>query len=157
MKGDKSKDIRVLFSMLKGHHPHVLVITLIGHLLVEHIIDKIVITKSKYFDKKFKKLSFAEKVELTYPLWLPLHIYKNIKLLNRIRNDMAHNLHVRDYELTLFLDKGEKKVLHIPSGKDKNKFYLNYLVDTILFELVNYSYYSLDISPEPDLVRIFNG
>ena len=151
---DKSKDYRILFSILSGHNQHVLVVVIIGHLLVEHLLDKIITTKCKNSKTNLKK-SFSEKLKILYPEWLPLFIYENIKLLNKARNDMAHNLGNGDYEPIIYTPKREKKILNILKRKNREKFYFKYLINTILFDLVNYSYSSLNISAETDLNNIF--
>src|SRR3989344_895619 len=141
---DKSKDYRILFSIL------------IGHLLIEHLLDKIITTKYKNM-KTALRGSFSEKLKHLYPRWLPLFIYENIKLLNKARNDMAHNLGTSDHEPIIYMPKGEKKILNMPKRKNKEKFYFRYLINTILFDLVNYSYYSLNISADTDLNHIFRS
>jgi len=42
---DKSKDYRILFSILSGHNQHVLVIVIVGHLLIEYLLDRIITVK----------------------------------------------------------------------------------------------------------------
>jgi len=153
---DKSKDYRILFSILSGHNQHVLVVVIIGHLLIEHLLDKIITTKYKNM-KTALRGSFSEKLKHLYPRWLPLFIYENIKLLNKARNDMAHNLGTSDHEPIIYMPKGEKKILNMPKRKNKEKFYFRYLINTILFDLVNYSYYSLNISADTDLNHIFRS
>ena len=102
---DKSKDYRILFSILSGHNQHVLVVVIIGHLLIEHLLDKIITTKYKNM-KTALRGSFSEKLKHLYPRWLPLFIYENIKLLNKARNDMAHNLGTSDHEPIIYMPKG---------------------------------------------------
>ncbi|GEM_PF-3022861 len=151
---DKSKDSRILFSLLRGHNQHVLVIVIIGHLLTEYLLDKIITIKCKN-TKTALRGSFSEKLKILYPEWLPLFIYENIKLLNETRNDIAHNLGAIDYEPIIYIPQGSRKILNIPKRKNKEKFYFNELINTILFDLVNYSFYSLNIPDEPDWNTIF--
>ena len=153
---DKSKDSRTLFSILSGHNQHVLVIVIVGHLLAEYLLDKIITTKFKNPNRILEK-SFSGKLKLLYPDWLPQFIYKNIELLNRARNDIAHNLGTIDYEPIIYLPKGGKETLNIPKRKNKVKFYFRELINTILFDLVNYSFYSLNIPNEMDLNTIFHS
>lgn len=151
---DKSKDSRILFSILSGHNQHVLVIVIVGHLLIEYLLDRIITVKCQNTKTALKK-SFSGKVKLLYPDWLPLFIYKNIKLLNETRNDIAHNLGTSDHEPVIYISKGKKKILNIPRRKNKEKFYFRHLINMVLFDLVNYSYYSLNISADTDLNHIF--
>ena len=151
---DKSKDSRVLFSILSGHNQHVLVIVIVGHLLTEHLLDKIIASKLKNSNRILEE-SFSKKLKHLYPDWLPLFIYENIKLLNKVRNDMAHNLGTSDHEPIIYIPKGKKEILNIPKRKNKEKFYFRHLINTILFDLVNDSYYSLNISADTDLNHIF--
>ncbi|MBI2047891.1 MAG: hypothetical protein HYT27_02015 [Parcubacteria group bacterium] len=151
---DKSKDYRILFSILSGHNQHVLVIVIIGHLLTEHLLDKIITTKYRNTKAALRK-SFSEKLKLLYPDWLPLFIYENIKLLNKARNDIAHNLGTNDHKPIIYIPKGKQEILNIPRRKNKEKFYFKHLINTVLFDLVNYSYHSLKISADADLNHIF--
>ena len=152
---DKSKDYRIIFSILTGQNSHILTIVIVGHLLIEYLLDKIITTKFKNTKKVVGK-SFAEKIKLLYPTWLPLFLFKNIKLLNEIRNGVAHNLGVVDYKPVIHIPNGELRTLKIPLKKNKGKFYFNELINTILFDLVNYSYYSLGVSADIDLHQMFN-
>ena len=68
---------------------------------------------------------------------------------------MAHNLGAVDYEPIIYIPKGGRVILDIPKRKNKDKFYFRELVTTILFDLVSYSFYSLNIPDEPDLNTIF--
>jgi len=154
LEEDKSKDFRILFSILTGRNSHILTIVIVGHLLIEYLLDKIIAVKFKNSDKILKN-GLSEKLKHLHPEWSPLFIYENIKLLNNARNDMAHNLGTSNHELIIYMPKGEKKILNIPKRKNKEKFYFRHLINTILFDLVNYFYYSLNISADADLNHIF--
>ncbi|MBI2121995.1 MAG: hypothetical protein HYT98_02630 [Candidatus Sungbacteria bacterium] len=151
---DKSKDSRILFSILTGRNSHILTIVIVGHLLTEHLLDKIITAKFKN-KRSNPKESFSQKLELLYPMWLPLFIYKNIKLLNESRNDIAHNLGSIDYKPFIYTHRGEKKIVKIPKRKNEEKFYFRELINTVLFDLVNYSSDTLGISNDIDLNIIF--
>lgn len=151
---DKSKDIRTVFLILTGRSAHILTVIITGHLLVEYCLDQIIIAKVK--DKKaILKKKFSEKLEILYPTWLPLHIYKNIKLLNNARNYAAHNLGVIDNKPIIYTPTREEKTLIISKRNNKGKIYLRELINSILFDLVNDSFYSLGILAEPALNIIF--
>lgn len=154
LEEDKSKDYRILFSILAGYNSHIITTVVIGHLLTEHLLDKIITIKHKNKKVAVRK-SFSEKLKILYPEWLPLFIYENIKLLNKARNDIAHNLGTSDHEPIVYIPKGKKEILDIPKRKNKEKFYFGHLINTILFDLVNYSYYSLKISADTNLNHIF--
>lgn len=151
---DKSKDGRILFSILTGRNTHIVTIIIVGHLLTENLLDKIIAAKLKNKKDNLKK-SFSQKLEHLYPTWLPLFIYKNIKLLNKSRNDIAHNLGAVNYEPLIYMNGGGRRIVKIPRRKNKEKFYFRELINTILFDLVNYSFRSLNIPNEPDLNIIF--
>ena len=153
---DKSKDSRTLFSILTGRNQHILTIVIIGHLLVEHLIDKIIIAKFEKTNQILKK-RFSEKIDLLYPNWLPQSLYKNIKLLNKARNELAHSLGVDHHEFIIYMHHCDVKTLKIPSKKNKEKFYFRELINTILFDLVNDSFYSLNIPNELDLNTLFHS
>jgi len=151
---DESKNSRILFSILTGRGAHILTIIICGHLLVEHYLDNIIGAKRKDKETNLKK-SFSEKLKILYPDWLPAFIYKNAKLLNDARNYAAHNLGVIGYQPIFYTPTGDKKVITVQKKKSAEKIYFRELVNRILFDLVNYSFHSLSISPEPDLNIIF--
>lgn len=151
---DKSKDARILFSILTGRNAHIITIIVVGHLLTRHLLDKIIVAKLKG-SYRIPKERFSEKLRLLYPDWLPSSVYRNIKLLNGARNDIAHNLGATSYEPIIYTSQGSRKILNIPKRKNKEKFYFRELINIILFDLVNYSFYSLNISNKPDLNIIF--
>lgn len=106
--GDKSKDIRIIFSILTGRNSHIITIVIVGHLLIDYLLDKIIVVKCKNTKTVLGK-SFSEKVKVLFPDWLPLFIYKNIKLLNKTRNDIAHNLGAVDYKPIIYIPQGGRK------------------------------------------------
>lgn len=150
---DKSKNIRILFSILAGRSAHIVTIIIVGHLLIEHLLDKIITAKLKNKKDDLKKV-FSQKLEFLYPSWLPLFIYQNTKSLNKSRNNIVHNLGAIKYEPIIYLPHGNRRILKIPKRKNGEKFYFRELINTILFDLVNYSH-SLNIPNEPDLNIIF--
>lgn len=152
---DRSKDARILFSILAGRSAHIVTIIIVGHLLIEHLLDKIITAKLKNKKDNLKK-GFSQKLELLYPSWLPLFIYKNIKLLNKSRNNIMHNLGAIKYEPIIYLPHGKRRILKIPKRKNREKFSFQELINTILFDLVNYSFHSLNIPSEPNLNIIFH-
>ncbi len=151
---DKSKDTRTLFSILAGRNVRVLTIIVMGHLLIEYHIN-LLLADRRIATKGILKKSFSRKIEYLYPTWLPLFLFKNIKLFNKIRNEIVHNLGTVDRKLVIYMQNGELKTLKIPSRKNKDKFYFNELISTILFDLVNYSHYSLRIMQNINLDQIF--
>ncbi len=151
---DKSKDSRILFSILAGSNAHIITIIIAGHLLTEYLLNKIVTTKIKNKKSDLKK-NFSQELDFLYPTWLPLFIYKNIKLLNGARNEIAHNLGSIEYEPLIYTDNRGRRIVQIPKRKNKEKFYFRELINTTLFDLVNYSFYALNIPEELDLNVIF--
>lgn len=151
---DKSKNSRILFSILAGRGAHTLTIIICGHLLVEHYLDEIINAKIENKKTGLKK-SFSEKLKTLYPDWLPAFIYKNIKLLNDARNYAAHNLGVIDYRPIVYTPTGNERIITAQKRRNTEKIYFRELINSILFDLVNYSFHSLNISPEPDLSIIF--
>lgn len=141
---DKSKNIRTIYSLLLGRTPHVLVIIVVGHLLVEYTLSRIILEKK--LPKKPLNVTFIKKLEALYPTWLPLHIYENIKRLNKIRNNLVHNLGTGGYDPFIYDYKRRKTLVKTPKGKNKTKFYLRELIETILYDIINYSHDTLKIS-----------
>jgi len=149
---DKSKNSRILFSILSGRGAHILTVIIVGHLLTEYYLDQIISTKVK---KKFLKKSFSEKLNILYPSWLPLHIYKNVSLLNKARNYIAHNLGLVDYKPVIYTPTRNEKVIVSPKRKSAEKAYFKELTNCILFDLGNYLFFTLNISAEPNFDEAF--
>lgn len=150
---DKSKDVRILYSILIGNRPHVITVVLIGHMLAEHLLDQIVLAKLK--NLKVLRATFSQKLQALYPSWLPLNIYKNLKILNVIRNDLAHNLGIGKYEPIYFGPRREKVVVKVPKGATSGSYYPRKLVEFILYEMANNNTHTLNIPLSTNLKRLF--
>jgi hypothetical protein len=71
-----------------------------GHLLIEYIINKIILHKCKSPKKILddnRSYTFSVKLQLVHSMGLiPNHIFDNVQRINKIRNQLAHNL---DFEI----------------------------------------------------------
>lgn len=153
MKQDKSKEIRILYSILIGYRPNVLTVVLIGHVLVEHLLDQIIIARLK--NQKRLKAPFSQKLEFLHLRWLPLNIYENIKILNDLRNNLAHNLVIGKYKPIYFGPKREKVVVKVPKGATSSSYYPKKLVELILYEMTNNNIHTLNIPVSTNMKRLF--
>jgi len=153
MLQDKSKDIRILYSILIGNRPHVLTVVIIGHLLAEHLLDQIIIARLK--NRKVLRATFSQKLEALYPTWLPLNTYKNLKILNALRNDLAHNLGIGKYKPIYFGPRREKVIVKVPKRATSGNYYPRKLVEFILYEMTNNNIHTLNIPLSTNLRRLF--
>lgn len=151
-KPDQSKEIRILYSVFLGKNPNAITTILVGHLLVEHMIEQIIIAKCTD-SKKLLKLRFSEKLQSLYPDWLPLHIYLNIKLLNKIRNNLAHNLGIGSYEPVIYGPRREKILFKTPKTNPAKR-YFRLLVENVLIQITDYNYSTLGIKENLDTNRL---
>lgn len=91
-----TKDIVYEYIVSLRYHEDELGLIVKGHLLIEYVINKIIEKKCK--DPKVillnqQNYTFLIKLQIVFSMGLlPQSIYKNIKRVNRIRNELAHNL-----------------------------------------------------------------
>lgn len=95
------------FESLKDFETHfpeddIELITLKAHLLIERLLDKYLALNLQNINKlKKARLNFSQKVAIVSAMhhdtncdWL----WSNIKLLNKLRNELSHNLEFESYE-----------------------------------------------------------
>jgi hypothetical protein len=79
-----------------------------GHLFTEYHLERYIESKSaEKIDIQDLRLSYAVKMEVSKILGLFVNdktLYKNLKLLNKLRNSIAHNLHHDEKILIEFLE-----------------------------------------------------
>ena len=145
---DITKDVTWVYTAMVGYHPNTLTIALTGHFLVEFLMDKIISSGCKNA-KKMSDYPFSIKLEFLNSMnLLSDDLYKNIKNLNRIRNEITHTLKISLKNRDFYKVSGQKIVIKIPKLRDPEKFYLEMLSHGILTNLRNYMFLELKISPE---------
>ncbi len=94
-----------------------------GHLLIEFIINRIIERKCKNPQKildDHRSYPFAVKLQIVYSMnLLPDHIYKNVSRINKVRNQLAHNLEVKigDLDFKYVKDNGKEMTIEMPKSK----------------------------------------
>ncbi|HEY4761154.1 MAG TPA: hypothetical protein VIH42_11290 [Thermoguttaceae bacterium] len=80
------------------HHEDELGLVIKGHLFVEFVINQIVLKRCKSPKSildDHRAYPFSVKLQIIYSMGLiPAYIYQNIRKINRIRNELAHNLEI---------------------------------------------------------------
>ena len=93
-KYDSNLIKRFLFILNTQNEPLVIIPTI--HLLTEYTIDYLIANNCKNYKKYFEYINiytFGVKLDLVYELGLiEEFMYKNVILMNKIRNAYAHNL-----------------------------------------------------------------
>lgn len=96
------------------YHEDVLGIVLKGHLLIEHVLDLMIkkrCKEPKAILDDHRTYSFSVKARLAYEMELiPRHIYRNINRINRIRNELAHNLSVDERKIDYKFDRDDNEI-----------------------------------------------
>lgn len=145
---DVTKDVTWVYTAMVGYHPNTLTVALTGHFLVEYLLDKIIFARCKNA-KKISSYSFSTKLEFLNSMnLLSDDLYKNIKNLNRVRNEIAHTLKANLKNRDFYKSSGRKIIIRVPKSGDSEKFYLKMLSLGILTNLRNYILLELKISPD---------
>lgn len=145
---DTTLDPTWVYTSMVGYHPSSLVLALTGHFLVEYLMDKITFARCKNA-KKISNYSFSIKLEFLNSMnLLSDDLYKNIKNLNQIRNEIAHTLKVNLKNRNFYKSSGQKIIIKSPRSGDPERFYLKMLSYGILGDLRNYMLLDLKVSPD---------
>lgn len=133
-----------------------------GHLLIEYILNQIIeqtFKKPEVFFKDNRANSFSVKLNILYSLGLiPMHIYKNIQSVNKIRNQYAHNLKVESDKLTFNYYREDKEVNnkeYFNKKKNPEREYIKILCFGTLTELRNHYSKKYGEQPKFSLEKLF--
>jgi len=144
---DITKDITFAYTAMIGYRPNTLTIIVIGHFLVEYLMNKIIFAKCKNA-KKISSYAFSTKLEFLNSVnLLPDYLYKNIKTLNCARNEIVHTLSSEIKSKDFYKSSGQKIVVKVPKSRDPEKSYLKMLSLGVLTHLRNFMLIELKISP----------
>jgi hypothetical protein len=139
-------DITFQFITRLRHHEDELGLIIKGHLFVEFVINQIILKRCKSpkeILKDSRAYPFSVKLQLIYSMGLvPNHIYHNIRKINRIRNELAHNLEI-DYkkiDFTFRRDDGKEFSIKKMAQKKKypERYYIKMLCIGTLMQLRNF-------------------
>ena len=118
-----------------------------GHLLVEFILNRLISQKCKSPQKildDHRSYPFSVKLQLLYSMnLLPTHIFQNINRINKVRNQLAHNLEIEIEELDFKFIKedGKESVILMPKSKHfPERHYIQLLCIGTLNQLRNHYY-----------------
>ena len=143
---DISKDITFEYVSRIRYHEDILGVVLKGHLLIEHILDLLIekgMKQPKPILSDHRTFSFSVKSRLVFEAGLiDGAIFDNIMRVNRIRNNLAHNLSINegafDFKISQIKDGEKTDVVLDKTAKSRNnpiKKYLNLLCFGTLSQL----------------------
>ena len=142
------RDITFIYIWMIGYHPSSLTLTVVGHFLIEHLVNEIISNRCKNA-KKIIEYSFSTKVEFLNSMnLLPNDLYINIKNLNSIRNNMVHTLEANLKSVDFYKSSGQKIIIKTPKSGDLERHYLKMLSQGTLIGLRNYMLSTLKISTD---------
>jgi hypothetical protein len=127
---DISRDITYEYVTRVRYHEDELGTVLKGHLLVEHLIDLMIrkgFKRPTAILNDHRTYSFSVKARILFESGhLPQHIFNNIERLNRIRNQLAHNLTLNEAKIDYHFSRNDKNVDMRPGLRKRNplKHYL---------------------------------
>ena len=125
---DISKDITVEYISRIRHHEDILGVVLKGHLLIEHLLDLLIekgMKQPKPILDDHRTFSFSVKSRLVFEAGLiDEPIFDNIMRVNRIRNDLAHNLSINedkvDFKFSQIKDGEKNDVVMAKTANSRN-------------------------------------
>jgi hypothetical protein len=147
-----SKDVRFQYIMRVEKKSTDIPTVLIGHLLLEYLMNRIIEKKCKSPKKIIehpRDYPFSVKLQIIYSMeLLPDHIFNNIAKINKIRNGLAHNLDFHETDRIIFEPSG-KSICPKPRGRGNPRtFYFKTLVYKTLDQLREHMTTSLRIPVE---------
>ncbi len=96
---DISKDLTAQYLKTLRYHEEEVGLILKGHLLIEYVLNEIIRKRFKCpgpILKDQRTYTFSVKLQMVYSAgYLPIFLFKNIKRINRVRNQLAHYLTFR--------------------------------------------------------------
>jgi len=147
---DTTEDVTFVYTAMIGYHPNNLTVVIVGHFLIEYLINKIIFNKCQIANR-ISKYSFSTKVDfLNAMALLPNDLYKNIKKINKIRNKIVHALEIdlKPKDMDFYKSSGQKIIINKPKSRDPEKHYFKMLLLGTLTGLRNYMLLTLKISPD---------
>ena len=150
-------DITFHFITQLRHHEDELGLIIKGHLFVEFIIDQIILKRCKSpkaILKDSRAYPFSVKLQMIYSMGLmPYQIYQNVRKINRIRNELAHNLEVnyKKIDFTFHrIDGQELSMKQIAQKKQyPERYYIKMLCLGTLVQLRNFYIAEFSEFPKP--------
>ena len=142
------EDISFHFIARLRHHEDELGLIIKGHLFVEFVVNQVILKRCKSpktILNDHRAYPFSVKLQMVYSMsLLPNHIYQNIRKINRIRNELAHNLEVDNKKIDFTLCREDGKDASIKAAIKKanrrypERYYIKMLCLITLNQLRNY-------------------
>ncbi|HEX8599430.1 MAG TPA: hypothetical protein VF952_13045 [Chloroflexia bacterium] len=129
---DLRNDIIYHYLLRLRHHEDVLGIVLKGHLLIEYVLNKII--ERQFRDSKgmltdHRSFTFSVKLQMLYASHnLPEYLYRNIRNINKIRNQVAHNLDVDFDSVDFVFHKSDGETINLREAAIKRMNPTRYVV-----------------------------
>ena len=146
---DIFEDARFQFLLRTKMNDDELSIGLKGNLVTEYLLNRIIDEKVKNPEKK-KVTTYSQKLSLmkTNSL-LPPEILMNLRLLNSLRNKLAHKLDVsiEDNEMVFYSTDYGRAIIKPKKGQYPERYYLRLLTHGVLTQLINHMLLALKVDP----------
>lgn len=127
-------------------------VILVGHLIIENLLDKIIRIKCKSPKKILDDhitYCFAVKLQIVYSMGLlPDDVYKNILRINMFRNKFSHNIEFNIDPNIMVIDLNGEKFPYLdahPEDKKKKNLTKKYLDTLCVFTLSDLSKHMVEI------------
>jgi hypothetical protein len=149
---DVFEDIRTQLVIRARLHDDKASIALKGHLLSEYLLNRIISEKIAGAKKSIRS-TYSNKLKLLEKLGLcEEEVLNNLRLLNKFRNKMAHELDVSisDNEMIFHKPNHEVMIVRPKKGRYPQRHYLRLLSHGVLTQLVNHMLLNLGVDPKWD-------
>jgi hypothetical protein len=146
---DVFEDIRTQLVIRARLHDDEASIALKGHLLSEYLLNRIISEKIAGA-KKSNRITYSDKLKLLEKRGLlEEEVLNNLRLLNKFRNKMVHELDVsiRDNEMVFHKPNHEVLQVRPKKGRYPQRQYLRLLSHGVLTQLVNHMLLNLRVDP----------
>ena len=146
---DIFEDIRTQLVIRARIHDDEASIALKGHLLSEYLMNRIISEKISN-TKNLNRITYSEKLKLLDKHGLlEDEILNNLKLLNKFRNRMAHELDIDIKNNEMIFHKPKNEVLSVRFKKVRfpQRKYLRLLSYGVLTQLVNHMLLNIKVDP----------
>ncbi len=150
---DIFEDITTHFVLRTRRSDDEVAITLKGHLLTEYLLNRIL--ESRFDPNKTKNLTYSRKLSLLEKHHLlPDELLLNLRLLNSLRNRLAHELDVSIGKEEMVFYKPNREVLKVKvkKGMYPQRYYLRSLCHGILTGLRNHMLLFLKVDPRKESI-----
>ncbi len=119
------------------HHEDELGLVIKGHLFVEFVINQIILKRCKSPKEILndsRAYPFSVKLQIVYSMGLmPNPIHQNIRKINRIRNELAHNLNIDYKKVDFTFHRADGQEVSIKQVAQKKRYPERYYIKILCF------------------------